>query len=69
MTRNLWRLATSLLLVASLSGPVDLAIAERVPESMFQALRYRLVGPFRGGRVNTVAGVPGDPRVYYLGAP
>ena len=30
-------------------------------------LRYRLVGPFRGGRATTVAGVSGDPRTYYFG--
>jgi Uncharacterized protein related to plant photosystem II stability/assembly factor len=31
-------------------------------------LRYRLVGPFRGGRVGTVEGVVGQPNVYYYGA-
>ena len=28
-----------------------------------------MVGPFRGGRVNTVAGIPGDPTTYYFGTP
>ena len=36
--------------------------------SSLQGLRYRLVGPFRGGRATTVAGVRGDPRTYYFGA-
>ena len=31
-------------------------------------LRFRLVGPFRGGRVLAVAGVPSQPDVYYFGA-
>jgi photosystem II stability/assembly factor-like uncharacterized protein len=31
-------------------------------------LAYRLVGPFRGGRVAAVAGVPAQPFVYYFGA-
>ncbi|MEP6925154.1 MAG: glycosyl hydrolase [Pyrinomonadaceae bacterium] len=31
-------------------------------------LNYRLVGPFRGGRVGAVAGVPAQPNVYYFGA-
>jgi photosystem II stability/assembly factor-like uncharacterized protein len=31
-------------------------------------LAYRLVGPFRGGRVAAVAGVPSQPLVYYFGA-
>src|SRR6478735_6446414 len=30
-------------------------------------MRYRLVGPFRGGRAVTVAGVVHDPATYYAG--
>jgi photosystem II stability/assembly factor-like uncharacterized protein len=36
--------------------------------SFFKALRWRSIGPYRGGRVTTVAGVPGQPLVYYMGA-
>ncbi len=31
-------------------------------------LQYRLVGPFRGGRVGAVTGVPSQPNVYYFGS-
>ena len=31
-------------------------------------LQYRSIGPFRGGRVTAVAGVPNQPNVYYFGA-
>src|SRR6188768_2299212 len=31
----------------------------------FAALKYRLVGPFAGGRVSRACGVPGDPLTYY----
>jgi len=31
-------------------------------------MQYRLIGPFRGGRVLAVAGIPGDPQTYYFGA-
>lgn len=31
-------------------------------------LQYRLIGPFRGGRVGTVAGSVAQPNVYYFGA-
>lgn len=31
-------------------------------------LQWRFVGPYRGGRVTTVTGVEGRPRIYYLGA-
>jgi photosystem II stability/assembly factor-like uncharacterized protein len=32
------------------------------------ALRWREVGPYRGGRADTVTGVPGDRATYYFGA-
>ncbi len=32
-------------------------------------MKWRLIGPFRGGRVTAVAGVPGDPTTYYFGTP
>jgi photosystem II stability/assembly factor-like uncharacterized protein len=35
----------------------------------FSAMRWRLIGPFRAGRVTAVAGVPGDPNTYYFGTP
>ena len=31
-------------------------------------LQWRCIGPFRGGRVVAVAGVPGDPTTFYFGA-
>ena len=40
---------------------------KRNQDPVFRGLRYRLVGPFRGGRSLTAAGVPGDPTTYYFG--
>ena len=37
-------------------------------DSLYSALEYRPIGPFRGGRSAAVAGVPGDPLLYYFGA-
>jgi photosystem II stability/assembly factor-like uncharacterized protein len=37
-------------------------------KSPWTALNYRLVGPFRGGRVVAVTGVVGQDNVYYFGA-
>ena len=39
-----------------------------VDENLFGAMRWRQVGPFRGGRVLAVTGVPGEPNVFYFGA-
>lgn len=37
-------------------------------EKLYNALRYRCIGPFRGGRSAAVAGVRGDEMTYYFGA-
>jgi photosystem II stability/assembly factor-like uncharacterized protein len=39
-----------------------------VDPSLYQALQYRLVGPFRGGRVTAVTGVASQPRTFYMGS-
>ncbi len=36
--------------------------------AMFAGLRWRMVGPFRGGRTVTATGVPGKPDRFYFGA-
>src|SRR5512140_313557 len=47
-----------------------LAFAARaaVDPSRFSELRWRLIGPFRGGRVLAVTGVPGEPEHFYFGS-
>jgi len=42
--------------------------ATKPEEKPFKGMRYRLIGPFRGGRSLTAAGIPGDPTTYYFGA-
>ena len=37
-------------------------------EKAFKGMKYRLIGPFRGGRSLTAAGIPGDSTTYYFGA-
>ncbi|HEY2139250.1 MAG TPA: hypothetical protein VGH00_04160 [Chthoniobacterales bacterium] len=41
---------------------------EREAEGPWRGMQYRLVGPFRGGRVVAVSGVVGKDDVYYFGA-
>jgi len=38
-------------------------------QDSFSAMRWRLVGPHRAGRVTAVAGIPGKPAIYYFGTP
>jgi photosystem II stability/assembly factor-like uncharacterized protein len=36
-------------------------------QSLYEGMRWRELGPFRGGRSCTVTGVPGQPNLYYFG--
>ena len=46
---------------------VSIAQAQ-VPEQLYSGMKWRMIGPFRGGKVNAAAGVPANPAVYYFGA-
>src|SRR5579864_4485842 len=39
-----------------------------VDSSLFQELRWRNIGPFRGGRTQAAVGIPSEPNVFYVGA-
>ena len=59
--------ATALWLVSLAPAPAAEA-GTVVDQSRFQALHWRGIGPYRGGRVLAVTGVTGEPNVYYFGA-
>jgi len=42
--------------------------AQTYDTKLYDALEYRLIGPFRGGRSAAVTGVPGKPNLFYFGA-
>ncbi len=65
--RGFIRIMLGLAIVAPLVIP-DGARAQGYDESLFSALEWRSIGPFRGGRSVAVAGVPSQPYVYYMGA-
>jgi photosystem II stability/assembly factor-like uncharacterized protein len=44
------------------------AVVERADPKLFSGMKWRQIGPFRGGRVLAVSGVPGDPGSWYFGA-
>src|SRR4051812_32336480 len=37
-------------------------------EKLWNGMKWRQVGPFRGGRALAIEGVPGEPNTYYFGA-
>ena len=42
--------------------------SQQIDPAGFAGMQWRMIGPFRGGRVNAVTGVPGQPNVFYFGS-
>jgi photosystem II stability/assembly factor-like uncharacterized protein len=42
--------------------------AQQPDPSLYSGLRWRMIGPFRAGRVNAVSGVAGQPDTFYFGS-
>ncbi|KAA0068736.1 glycoside hydrolase [Rhodanobacter sp. T12-5] len=40
----------------------------QVNSNLYGAMKWRMIGPFRGGRVGAVVGIPSQPNVFYMGA-
>ncbi|HVT37516.1 MAG TPA: hypothetical protein VHE78_00600 [Gemmatimonadaceae bacterium] len=62
----------ALLTLATLALSIG-AFAQTAPRanydpSLFSGLHYRMIGPFRGGRVTAVTGVPSQPFTFYMGS-
>src|SRR5712672_1701375 len=49
------------------TNPLKPAEKSKLDEQL-KGLKYREIGPFRGGRSLTASGIPGDPNVYYFGS-
>lgn len=58
----------ALVTVAVAAGASATSAQAPYDSAMFGALEWRNVVPNRGGRVTTAIGVPGNPRLYYIGA-
>ncbi|OYX79233.1 MAG: hypothetical protein B7Y82_03145 [Sphingomonadales bacterium 32-65-25] len=54
-------------LLASLAALPAPVVAQAQDPSQWSGLHYRQVGPWRGGRVTAVTGVPSQPDVFYMG--
>ncbi|HWY54766.1 MAG TPA: hypothetical protein VNZ03_09900 [Terriglobales bacterium] len=44
------------------------ATAQTLPTDLYSGLKWRLIGPFRGGRVVAVSGIAGNPTTFYFGS-
>ncbi|MEJ2219072.1 MAG: hypothetical protein P8099_20995, partial [Gemmatimonadota bacterium] len=63
-----WRIVTSFLtpvLALALTAPVA---AQAIPDDAYSAVHWRLIGPFRAGRVLAASGISGNPSTFYFGS-
>ena len=58
-------IAFAALLLCLLAAPLP---AQQFSPALYSGMRWRLVGPFRGGRALAACGVPGHPNTFYFGA-
>ena len=79
MNRPLLTIAALSAFTAGVAGSAAVAVAQpratarpasapAFDSSLFAAMKWRLIGPFRGGRAVAAAGVVGQPNVYYFGS-
>src|SRR5258705_3741942 len=70
MLRSFFLLLAALMtwpIAAKAQSPSRTEIMPNVDPVLFNGLKYRLVGPSRGGRVTAVTGVPSQPKTFYMG--
>src|SRR5437870_6152339 len=60
--------AISITAIVALLFLPPLVIAQQYDPSLYSGLRWRMIGPFRAGRVNAVSGVVGQPDTFYFGS-
>jgi len=68
MKNFIYTLLTCLLVTAGLFAQKKKSTAPVISEKLYESMKYRNIGPFRGGRSTTVTGIPDDIFTYYMGA-
>src|SRR5712692_4669299 len=63
------RFVRFILIFFSILTITTVAFAQQYNPDSFSAMKWRLIGPHRGGRVTAVAGIPSKPAIYYFGTP
>ncbi len=67
MSKHILSILVFCFLAGTLSAQVSPTAAVDDNNSIFKAVKWRSIGPFRGGRSNAGCGVVGDPMTYYMG--
>src|SRR5512138_2398152 len=59
---------SALLLILSVVVSLPIIVLARGSDTdLFHGMKWRMIGPFRGGRTVGATGVPGQPNVFYIG--
>jgi len=66
--RALTAIFPSAVLIALFLCFLPSSFAQQFSPTLYSGLRWRMIGPFRGGRCNGVTGVPGQPETFYFGS-
>ena len=61
--RHLWMVA-----LLAVSAGALFAQSQQYDPNLFGEMRWRCIGPFRGGRTVAIAGIPEQPNVFYIAA-
>src|SRR5215212_7474801 len=64
MTLRLLCALVCLVFCSFINNPIQ---AQETGSELFQGMKWRMIGPFRGGRTVGATGVPGQPNVFYIG--
>ena len=67
MSKHLLSIVVFCCLLGHLSAQVPPTSSGDDYNNIFKALKWRSIGPFRGGRSVASCGVVGDPKTYYMG--
>ena len=67
-TRSMNAAFSALVLILISHTPLDSMATDTVEPSLLSVNEWRLIGPYRGGRVTTVTGVPENSQLYYMGS-
>ncbi len=46
---------------------IETSASSSLKADLYKGIKWRNIGPFRGGRANTIAGDPQNPSIYYVG--
>ncbi len=45
---------------------VTIAMGQQFSPTLYEGMRWRMIGPFRGGRTVAATGIPGKPSIFYM---